>query len=168
MRRGSGPRTTGYGRTHTQARAVCPTMQQMNAGPEAWREQTIRIGGRVRQSSRGATVRVCGRHRALVMRLEQRVEQKLREEETDMGITRKVDAELIRADRAAGLSQTAIAAKHNCARSTVSHYLHAKDTSTAGARARPVRASQRLRNPRIEYRWDPAWGAFDGRSRRRS
>ena len=106
--------------------------------------------------------------RALVMRLEQRVEQKLREEETDMGITRKVDAELIRADRAAGLSQTAIAAKHNCARSTVSHYLHAKDTSTAGARARPVRASQRLRNPRIEYRWDPAWGAFDGRSRRRS
>ena len=95
----------------------------MDAWPEARERELKSPPGRHCESLREA--------RALVARLEQTAEQKLREEETDMGMTRKVNVELIRADAAAGLSQTAIAAKHNCARSTVSHYLHAKDRSTA-------------------------------------
>ena len=62
-----------------------------------------------------------------------------------MGATRKVDAELIRADARAGLSQTAIAAKHGCARSTVSYYLNQKDSSPAeGANGQAERTGKSL------------------------
>ena len=48
-----------------------------------------------------------------------------------MGIERRVDAEAIIADRAAGMSIAAIAMKHNCARSTVSGYVNQKDSTPA-------------------------------------
>ena len=48
-----------------------------------------------------------------------------------MGMHRRVDAEAIIADRAAGMSIAAIAMKHNCARSTVSGYVNQKDSAQA-------------------------------------
>ena len=57
-----------------------------------------------------------------------------------MGMHRRVDADGIIADRAAGMSIAAIAMKHNCARSTVSGYVNQKDsTPAAGANGQTER-----------------------------
>jgi hypothetical protein len=69
-----------------------------------------------------------------VLRLEQATLRKFSQGEEVMGMHRRVDADGIIADRAAGMSIAAIAMKHNCARSTVSGYVNQKDsTPAAGA-----------------------------------
>ena len=58
-----------------------------------------------------------------------------------MGMHRRVDADGIIADRAAGMSIAAIAMKHNCARSTVSGYVNQKDSTPAAGANGEARAA---------------------------
>jgi transposase len=96
------------------------------AGMEVWAPQERTPG------PRGRHLEVMNETRLLVQRLAAAAERKFSQGENEMGMHRKVDADAIRADHLAGMSISAIATKHGCVRSTVGHYLNAKEPADGG------------------------------------
>jgi hypothetical protein len=80
--------------------------------------------------------------RERVRRLEQTAERKFAEGGIPgMAESKGVNGDLIRADASAGMTQTAIAAKHGLARSTVHHHLRAKPADPPAANGNGARQS---------------------------